>query len=147
MGAPNFTQSQTQHRIFDANKQRQKVCGAAVRCRAVFGTCLAKYRHVAGNGEIAGHPDLLSARDAHAVDPTDHRFVAMQNRRHHIVKQTHVLTVLFRLTRVIFGVFPGVAACAKGLIAFPCEHHGHHVPGICGGSKRQNNLFYHLGSI
>ena len=105
------------HRPLGADHHGQEVGRAADRRRAVLGPGLAEAREVLRDREVAGHADLLAAADAHAVDAADHRLVAGEDRRDHVVEQPHVLAVLLRLAGVVLGVFLGVAAGAERLVA------------------------------
>ena len=111
------------HRALGADHQRQEVGRAADRRRAVLGAGLAEARQVLRDREVAGHADFLAAADAHAVDAADHRLVAAEDRRDHVVEQAHVLAVFLRIAGVVLGVFLGVAAGAEGLVAGAGEHH------------------------
>jgi hypothetical protein len=100
-----------------APTHRQEVGCAADRRRAVLGASLTEAGEVLSDGEVAGHADFLAATDAHAIDAADHRLVAAQDGRDHVVEQSHVLAVFLRIAGVVFGVFLGVAAGAEGLVA------------------------------
>ena len=119
--------------------ERQEVGRAADRRRAVLGAGLAEARQVLRHGEVAGHADLLPAADAHAVDAADHRLVAGEDRRHHVVEQAHVLPVLLRVPGVVLGVLLGVAAGAEGLVAGAGEHHATDVAGIGGRAEGEDD--------
>jgi hypothetical protein len=124
-----------------------EVRGAADRRGAVLGAGLAEARQVLRNGEVAGHADFLAAADAHAVHAADHRLVAGEDRRHHVVEQPHVLPVLLRVAGVVLGVFLGVAAGAEGLVAHAGEHHAAHVARSGGRAEREDHALHHVGGI
>ncbi len=104
------------HGALDADEERQEVGRAAVGRRAVLGPGLAEAGHVLGDGEVAGHADLLPAADAHAVDAADGRLVAVQDGRDHVVEEAHVRAVARRVARVDRGVLARVAARAEGAV-------------------------------
>ena len=111
--APGLTKCGAVHRALDADEKREKVGAPAVRRGAVFRAGLAEQCEVARDGEIAGHSDFLSAADPQAVDAADHRLVALQDGRDHVVEQPHVLPVLAGMTGVDLGVLSRVAAGAE----------------------------------
>ena len=135
------------HRALGADGHRQEVGGAADRCRAVLRAGLAEAGEVLRHREVAGHADLLPAADAHAVDAADHRLVAGEDRRDHVVEQPHVLPVLLRLAGVVLGVLLGVAAGAEGLVADAGEHHAVDVAGVAGGAHGQDHALDHVGGV
>ena len=98
-------------------------------------------------GEVAGHADFLAAADAHAVDARDHRLVATEDRRHHVVEQAHVLPVFLRIAGVIFGIFLGVAAGAERLVADAGEHHRDDVARVRGGAEGADHALHHVGRV
>ncbi|OIQ65474.1 hypothetical protein GALL_529670 [mine drainage metagenome] len=113
----------------------------------MFGTGLAKAREILCNREIACHADFLTAADAHAVDTRDDGFVASQDRRNHVVEQTHILPVFLGIAGVIFGIFLGVAACAERLVANAGKHHRNDVAGIRCGAKGAVDALHHIGRV
>jgi hypothetical protein len=100
-----------------------------------------------GDREVAGHADLLAAGDAQAVDPADDRLVAQQDRRHHVVEQTHVLEVLVRPAGVVGGVLGGVAAGAEGALAGAGENHGDGRPVGARAAEGEDHLLDRFGRV
>src|SRR5579863_2030341 len=113
----------------------------------MFRTGLAETGEILRNREVAGHADFLATTDAHTVHPADHRLVAADDRGDHVVEQPHISAVLLRIAGIVFGVFLGVAACTKRLVAGASEYHRHHVARCTRSPKRQDRGFYHVGRV
>ena len=135
------------HRLFAADHVGEEVGRAADRRRAVLGAGLTEAREVLRDREVAGHADFLAAADAHAVDAANHRLVAAENRRDHVVEQPHIAAVFLRIAGVIFGVFLGVAAGAKRFVADAGEDHRDDVARSTGRAEGQNGRLHHVGGV
>ena len=147
MRRPRLAQRSGFHRTLRADHQRKEIRRAADGGRAVLGAGLAEPREILGDGEIAGHADFLAAADAHAVDARDHRLVAAEDRRHHVVEQAHVLPVFLRIAGVIFGIFLGVAAGAERLVAHAGKDHRDDVARIRGGAEGADDALHHIRRV
>ncbi len=97
--------------------------------------------------KVAGHADLLAAADAHAVDAADHRLVAGEDRRDHVVEQPHVAAIFLRIAGVVLGVFLGVAAGAERLVAGAGEHHGDDIARGARLAEREDHALHHVGGV
>ena len=124
MRRPGLAERQRLGRVGVAHVEVEEVGRAPIRRRAVDRAGLAESSVVPGDGEVAGHPNLLSAADPHPVDAADDGLVAEQDARDHVVEEPHVLQVLERPIRVVGRVLGGVAAGAEGARANAREHHG-----------------------
>ena len=91
VGRPRLAQRQRLGGVGEPDVEMQEVGRAAVGSRAVDRAGLPEPRVIAGDREVARHADLLTAADPHTVDAADDRLVAEQDRRDHVVEQTHVL--------------------------------------------------------
>ena len=147
MRRERLAQQAGDHRLFAADHVGKEVGRPADRRRAVLGPGLAEAREILRDREIAGHADFLAAADAHAVHAADHRFVAADDRRDHVVEQPHVPPVFLGIAGVVLGVFLGVTAGAKCLVAGPGENHGDHVARRARRAKRQDRRLHHVGRV
>ena len=147
MRGERLAQHAGDHRPFGADHDREEVGGAADRRGAVLGAGLAEAREILRDREIAGHADFLAAADAHAVDAADHRLVADQDGRHHVVEQPHIAAIFLRIAGVIFGVFLGIAAGAERLVAGAGEHDRDHVARRARLAEGEDHALHHLGGV
>ncbi len=113
----------------------------------MLGPGLAEAGRVGGDGEVAGHADLLAAGDAHPVDPIDDRLVAAQDDIDHVVEQAHVLLVLLRVARVVLGVLLGIPARAERLVAHRREHDTDDAAVHAGLAKGEDDLLDRIGGV
>ena len=102
---------------------------------------------IAGNGEVAGHADLLAAGDPTAIHPTDSRLLAVQDGVHHGDEQVDVGTVLLGTPTVILGVLLGVAAGAEETVAHSRKHDCYHGTIHGSGLESGDNALHHLGGV
>ena len=142
-----FAQQARDHRLFATDHDGEKVGRPADRRRAVLGAGLTEASEILCNREVASHADFLAAADAHAVDAANHRLVAANNRRNHVVEQPHIAAVFLRIAGVVLGVFLGVASGAKRLVAGAGEDHRNDVARRAGGAKCQNGRLHHIGRV
>jgi hypothetical protein len=147
VGRPHLAGDAVVHGVFHRQKPRQEVGRTAVRGRAVLGSRLAEDRHIRGDREVAGHADLLAARDPHAVDPADGRLLAVEDSVDHGVEEIHVLAVLVRPPGVVLGVLLGVAAGAEGAVAGTREDDRHHATVKRGVGEGGDHTLHHLGGV
>src|SRR5215813_2008105 len=125
----------------------EKVGRSAVWGRSMNRAGLAKARVISRDGEVASHSDLLAAGDPHSIHSADDWLVAEEDCRHHVIEQAHVLRVLAWATCVIGGVFLGVSAAAKRLVAGAGEHH-RHCSSVCAGPTHgKDDLSYGIRRV
>ena len=115
--------------------------------RAVLRAGLPEARQVLRDGEVAGHPDLLAAADAHAVDAADHRLVAAEDGAHHVVEEPHVLPVLLRVAGVVLGVLLRVAAGAEGPSPAPVKTTATTSRALRRGAEARGSSLHHVGRV
>ena len=147
MRGERLAQHAGDHRPLGADDDREEVGRAADRGGAVLGARLAEAREILRDREIAGHADFLAAADAHAVDAADHRLVAGEDGRDHVVEQPHIAAIFLRIAGVVFGVFLGVAAGAERLVAGAGKHHRDDVARGARGAEGEDDALHHLGRV
>jgi hypothetical protein len=82
------------------------------------------------------------------IDAADHRLVAGEDGRDHVVvEQSHVLAVFLRMAGVVFRVLLGVAAGAEGLVARTGKHHAIDVARIRRGAESEDDPLDHVGGV
>jgi hypothetical protein len=111
------------------------------------GAGLAEDAEVLRHREVAGHPDLLAASDPHAVRPADHRLVAVEHGRDHVVEQAHVLPVLARVAGVDLCVLARVSTSAEGPVAGAGQHHRDGRAVVARRPQAQDDLLDHVGGV
>ncbi len=113
----------------------------------MLGSGLAEAGGIRRDRDIAGRADFLAAGDADAVAAVDHRLVANQDVRDHVVEQAHVLFVFLRVARIILRVLFGIASGAEGLIADGGEDDGHAGAVHRGLAEGEDRFFHHSRGI
>src|SRR5512141_1142980 len=104
----------------------------------MLGPGLPEASEILCNRKIAGHSNFLTTTDTHAVHATDHGLVAAKNRRNHVVEEPHISPIFLGIARVVFRVFLGISASAKGFVARTGKHHGDYVASRACGAKSQD---------